>query len=167
MEPSEALSTTALVAITLAGFTGVVVVFGGGSLHEWTRVDRFRLQLLLTFSLLPLGLSLVGLFFLVTPILRSEVWFTSSAVATAVLVTAGALNLRHFLHFSRQELSSAGASRVVFYSASAAGAAAILLQIYNLVRLQQFWPFLAALVLQILVASLQFARLVMKRPSPK
>jgi hypothetical protein len=126
MEPSEALSTTALVAVTLAGFTGVVVVFGGGSLHQWARVDRFRLQLLLTFSLLPLGLSLVGLLLLATPISRSAVWCWSSALATAIFLAGGTLNLRSFLRFSQQELLAAGASKIVFYNSSAAGVASIL-----------------------------------------
>ena len=35
MEPGEALSTAAQVAVALAGFAGVVVAFRRGSLHDW------------------------------------------------------------------------------------------------------------------------------------
>ena len=48
IEPAAALSTAAQIAVTLAGFAGVVVVFGRQALAEWSRVDRFRLQLLLS-----------------------------------------------------------------------------------------------------------------------
>jgi hypothetical protein len=34
------------VAVTLAGFAGIVVVFLPESVHQWSRVDRFRLRLL-------------------------------------------------------------------------------------------------------------------------
>jgi len=50
MEPSEALSTAAQVAVALAGFAGVVVVFRRKSVHDWSTLDKFRLQLLLANS---------------------------------------------------------------------------------------------------------------------
>jgi len=34
MEPSEALSTAAQIAVALAGFPGVVMVFRGESVHD-------------------------------------------------------------------------------------------------------------------------------------
>jgi hypothetical protein len=54
MEPGEALSTTAQIAVALAGFAGVVVVFRRESVHEWSPIDKLRLRLLLTNSILPL-----------------------------------------------------------------------------------------------------------------
>ena len=47
MEPNEALGIAAQVAVALAGFAGIVVVFRPQSVHEWSRLDRFRLRLLL------------------------------------------------------------------------------------------------------------------------
>jgi hypothetical protein len=35
IEPSEALSTAAQIAVALAGFAGVVVVFRRESVHDW------------------------------------------------------------------------------------------------------------------------------------
>jgi hypothetical protein len=51
MEPSEALSTAAQIAVTLAGFAGVVVVFRRESVHEWSPIDKFRLRVLLINSI--------------------------------------------------------------------------------------------------------------------
>ena len=42
------LSVAAQVAVTLAGFAGIVVVFLTESVHQWSRADRFRLRLLLS-----------------------------------------------------------------------------------------------------------------------
>ncbi|PYL56901.1 MAG: hypothetical protein DMF31_11665 [Verrucomicrobia bacterium] len=64
MEPGEALSTAAQIAVTLAGFAGVVVVFRRESVHDWSPVDKLRLRLLLTNSILPLVLCMIGLLLL-------------------------------------------------------------------------------------------------------
>jgi hypothetical protein len=64
MEPGEALSTAAQIAVALAGFAGVVVAFRSKSLHEWTPRDRFRLWLLLGNALLPLFSCLFGMLLL-------------------------------------------------------------------------------------------------------
>jgi drug/metabolite transporter (DMT)-like permease len=60
MEPGEFLSTASQIAVALAGFAGVVVVFRRESVHEWSRIDKFRLRLLLTNSVLPLALCTIG-----------------------------------------------------------------------------------------------------------
>jgi len=64
MQPGEVLSTAAQVAVALAGFAGVVVVFRRESVHEWSTLDKFRLRLLLTNSILPLGLRMIALLLL-------------------------------------------------------------------------------------------------------
>ncbi len=64
MQPGEVLSTAAQVAVALAGFAGVVVVFRRESVHEWSTLDKFRLRLLLTNSILPLGLCMIALLLL-------------------------------------------------------------------------------------------------------
>ena len=64
MGPGEALSTAAQIAVALAGFAGVVVVFRRESVHEWSPIDKFRLRLLLTNSILPLAFCMIGLLLL-------------------------------------------------------------------------------------------------------
>src|SRR5205823_5989842 len=73
MEPGEALGIAAQIAVALAGFAGVVVVFRRESVHEWSGVDKLRLRLLLANSILPLGLSMLGLLLLtIKPIHRES-----------------------------------------------------------------------------------------------
>jgi hypothetical protein len=64
MEPGEALGIAAQLALALGGFTGVVVVFRSEPLHEWRPIDKLRLRILLTNSVLPLTVCLVALFLL-------------------------------------------------------------------------------------------------------
>ena len=163
--PTDVLGAIAVVAVTVAGFTGVVAVFGGGPLHEWPRVDRFRLKLLLSFSLLPLALSLIGLTLLAAELPQAFVWRWCSVAAAFLLLAAGFWSLAQFARFPATELKSAGASRIVFYGGSVIGFGTCILQIYNLAVLEQFWPFLTAIVVSVLAASLQFAILVLNRPS--
>src|SRR4029077_21131087 len=70
MEPSEALSTAAQIAVALAGFAGVVVVFRRESVHDWSPIDKFRLRLLLINSILPLALCMIGLLLLMALVQR-------------------------------------------------------------------------------------------------
>jgi len=62
MEREEAALTIASpVAVALAGFAGVVTAFRAQSVHEWEAIDKFRLRLLLTNSILPLAYCLFAL----------------------------------------------------------------------------------------------------------
>jgi hypothetical protein len=81
MEPNEALGIVAQVAVTLAGFAGVVVVFRPGSVHQWSRVDRFRLRFLLANSILPLAYSLFGMLLLTIEPPPESVWRWCSGFA--------------------------------------------------------------------------------------
>jgi hypothetical protein len=60
MEPGEALGIAAQIAVALAGFVGAVVVFRSGSVHEWSPIDKLRLRLLLSNSILRLILCMIG-----------------------------------------------------------------------------------------------------------
>src|SRR5438270_13025222 len=86
MNPSEALSTAAQVAVTLAGFAGIVVVFRPESVHRWSALDKFRLQLLLTNSALPLVDALFGLLLLSFDPLPVHIWRICSAVGFAAQI---------------------------------------------------------------------------------
>ena len=71
MEVRDALLTLSEFAIALAGFTGVVVVFGNRA-GGWHPIDRYRIIIILLcsigpafFSLLPVGIEMLD--FLVEP----------------------------------------------------------------------------------------------------
>jgi hypothetical protein len=161
MEPGEALSTTAQIAVALAGFAGVVVVFRRESIHDWSPIDKFRLRQLLTNSILPLAFCMVGLLMLTIRPLPADIWRWCSGAAFVILLLFGIGTVKVFHRFDLQELHRAGASRAVFYLTAAVGIAATLLQLYNAALLNAFWPFFTAIGLQLIAAMFQFARMVL------
>ena len=91
MEPGEALGIAAQIAVALAGFAGVVVVFRREAVHEWSGIDKLRLRLLLANSIVPLGLSMLGLLLITIKPRPPEIWRWCSVillVATVSFVTA-------------------------------------------------------------------------------
>src|SRR5206468_8450828 len=104
MEPGEALGVAAQVAVALAGFAGVVVVFRRESVHEWSSIDKLRLRFLLTNSILPLCLCMLALLLLTIKPVPSGIWRWCSGIAFVVsllfVTTSGKifrrLNLKEF-----------------------------------------------------------------------
>jgi len=74
MQPSEALGIAAQVAVTLAGFAGIVVVFRPGLRPSMVPLDKLRLQLLLMNSTLPLAESLFGMLLLTFDSPPASIW---------------------------------------------------------------------------------------------
>src|SRR4029079_2239453 len=81
MEPNEALGIAAQVAVTLAGFAGIVVIFLPESVHLWSRVDRFLLRVLLSNSIFPLAYSLFGMLLLTIRPAPDSIWQWCSVFA--------------------------------------------------------------------------------------
>src|SRR4051812_33220698 len=94
MEPGEALSTAAQIAVALAGFAGVVVAFRRGSLHDWPVIDKYRLWLLLGNSIGPLVCCLFGLLLLTIEPRPLFIWRWCSAFALLVIVPFGVVSRR-------------------------------------------------------------------------
>jgi hypothetical protein len=160
MQPSEALSTSAQVAATLAGFAGVVVAFRSGSIHEWSRIDKFRLRILLMNSGIPFVLCVIAMLFSSTTLNQDRIWQVCSVLTFVTTVLAGQSTSRGFRGVSSEDLRAAG-SPLVFYSSSIVAIAVTLLQLYNAIVLKTFWPFFAAIATFLSLAMLQFIRLVL------
>ena len=160
MQPSEALSTSAQIAATLAGFAGVVVAFRSGSIHEWSRIDKFRLRILLMNSGIPLALSLMAMLLSSTALNQDRIWQVCSVLAFVTATLVGQQMSRGFRGVSPEELRAAG-SPVIFYSSGIIAIAVTLLQLYNAIELKTFWPFFAAIATFLSLAMLQFIRLVL------
>jgi hypothetical protein len=163
MEPSEALSTAAQIAVALAGFAGVVVVFRRESIHEWSPLDKFRLRLLLSNSILPLGLCMIALLLLTVEPALTDIWRWCSAVAFVALLLFGIATTMGFRRLSVRQLQGAAAN-FIFYFVATLGTAAALLQLCNAAWLGAFWPFFTGIVLQLIGAMFQFARMILLRP---
>src|SRR5437899_12876299 len=96
MEPGEALSTAAQIAVALAGFAGVVVVFRRESVHDWSPVDKLRLRLLLTNSKIPLVLCMIGLLLLTIRPVPEDIWSWFSGLALLVYLLFVITNTKAF-----------------------------------------------------------------------
>ena len=163
MEPSEALSTAAQIAVALAGFAGVVVVFRRESIHEWSPLDKFRLRLLLANSILPLALCVIALLFLTIVPVLTDVWRWCSGVAFVVFLFFGITVAMSSRRLGVRSLQGTSAN-VIFYLSASMGWGATLLQLYNVALLGAFWPFFTGIVIQLVAAMFQFARMILLPP---
>ena len=102
MEPGEAPGIAAQIAVALAGFAGVVVVFRRESVHEWSPIDKFRLRLLLTNSILPLAFCMIGLLLLTIRPAPAGIWRWCSGFAFVVFFA--------IRHDNDKDLSSLGSA---------------------------------------------------------
>jgi hypothetical protein len=162
MQPSEALDVAAQVAVTLAGFAGIVVVFRPDSVHQWSPLDRFRLHLLLTNSAGPLAYALFAILLLTLDPPPAAIWRWCSGFAFAVQVLVFVFTSR-----ARRAVSAAdfrAASKLIYYPIAALAFAAMVLQVLNYARWNRFWPFFAAIFVHLIAAILQFLRLVLLPP---
>jgi hypothetical protein len=164
LTPADALGIAAQVAVALAGFTGIVVVFGSTTVHQWRPLDKLRLRLLLTMSTLPLGLSLLAILLLATGLADNTIWRVMSALSAAVFAIAGFLVQREFRRLGTSEVKRLPSSRIVFYLTGLTGAAVVILMIYNCFTSGAFWPFFAGLICSMMAAVLQFVRLIALHP---
>ncbi len=167
MQPTEALSTSAQLAVTLAGFAGVVVAFRSGAIHEWSKMDKFRLGILLSNSGLPFVLSLVAMILMTTRVSEPTTWRLCSLIAFIITAARGQVLSRTYRTFSKEELATSGSKRWIFYTSAALGIAATVLQIYNVITAQTFWPFFAMIATLLCLAMVQFVLLVTAPPAPK
>lgn len=161
MQPSEALSASAQISVTLAGFAGVVVAFRSGAVHEWSKVDKFRLRILLINSGVPFGLSILAMLLSTTGLSEDRLWQICSVLAFVTISIVGRQMVSTMQAFSREEFRAGGGSLMVFYSSSVIAIAVTLLQLYNAIALKVFWPFFAGISTQLILAILQFILLVL------
>ncbi|MGI9325853.1 MAG: hypothetical protein ACR2PZ_11585 [Pseudomonadales bacterium] len=157
MDIVELLIGIAEIATALAGFTGVVVAFGSRSQGSWHPGDRLRLVFLLEASLTAAGFSLLALLAIASlgnePLpwrLLSALWF----IYTGFSLWSSHRRIRTNLH-EHHDVDQL-ANRVTFTLFLSVMA----LQALNVVLWQAFPAFLAALILNLAGAAMQFARLI-------
>jgi hypothetical protein len=164
MEPGEALGIAAQIAVTLAGFAGVVVVFRREAVHEWSAVDKLRLRLLLANSILPLCLCMMGLLLLTIKPVPPGIWRWCSAIAFIVFLFFPITMTKYFRRLDVRQVQRERDTRFVFYLFAILGIAANLLQLYNAAFVGVFWPFFTGIVFQVVTALFQFARMILLLP---
>jgi hypothetical protein len=150
-------------AVTLAGFAGVVVAFRSGAVHEWSTVDKFRLLFLLNNSALPFLMSIFAMCLATTNLDEQTTWRLCSIASFIIAVGSGQLLRRAFRTLSPQKLRASGTRRWIFILSGLLAIGATLLQIYNVISLQTFWPFFAIIATWLGLAMIQFVLLVTAR----
>lgn len=163
MEANEALGVAAQVAVALAGFAGVVVVFRPDSVHAWSRLDRTRLQLLLHNSLCPLAYALFGMLLLTIKPAPVWIWRECSLFGLLFQMPGAIIAFRNARTLSPEEKKNT--SKTLLYGIGAMGVLTLLLQIFNVAVLNQFWPFFLSIVMHLMAGMLQFTRMVLLLPS--
>lgn len=162
MEPNEALGIAAQVAVALAGFAGVVVVFRPQSVPEWSRLDRFRLRLLLHNSVCPLAYALFGMLLLTIKPTPLWIWRECSLFGLLFQLPGAIIAFKSSRRLVPAEFPVA--NRMLFYGIAVVGLATLVLQLINVVKLNLFWPFFLAIVMHLLTGILQFTRMVLLLP---
>ena len=150
MEPGEALGIAAQIAVALAGFAGVVVVFRRESVHEWSAVDKLRLRFLLTNSIVPLCLCMMGLLLLTIKPMPPGIWRWCSGVAFVVSSLFVIISGKSFRRLDVREVQRERLTSIVFYVFAAVGTPVLLLQLYNTAFLGAFWPFFTGIFFQLI-----------------
>jgi hypothetical protein len=164
MEPGEALGIAAQIAVALAGFAGVVVVFHREAVHEWSGIDKLRLRPLLANSILPLALSMLGLLLPTIKPMPPGNWRWCSGIALIANLSFVTVTTKTFRRLNLRNVQRQRVTRFVFYLFGAFGMAAMLLQLYNIALLAAFWPFFALIVYQLVTAMAKFARMILLLP---
>ena len=162
MQPSEALGIAAQVAVTLAGFAGIVVVFRPQSIHEWTAIDKFRLRLLLANSAVPLVSSLFGILLLTFEPPPVAIWRWCSGFTLVVTLPFIIINSAGARRIPRSDQRSV--NKPLYYSLAALGTAVMILQAINLALWNRFWPFFASIFVSLGAAIAQFVRFLLLPP---
>ena len=164
MEPGEALSTAAQIAVALAGFAGAVVAFRSGSLNDWSAIDRYRLWLLLGNALVPFFSCLFGTLLLTIKPTPLSTWRWCSGFSLILIFAFSLLSRRHQSGLGPGAIRNVGGYRYFFYTIAVLGALIGLLQVYNVVISAVFWVFYLAIVFQLALGTLQFARMILLPP---
>src|SRR4051812_28377220 len=127
MQPGEAVAVVAQVAVTLAGFAGIVVVFRPDSVHQWSTLDQFRLRLLLTNSALPLADSLFAILLLSVDPPPIAIWRWCSAFSLATQIPFRILTGTAMRRIAAGEHQSG--NKKIYYSVGRIGGGALVVQL--------------------------------------
>ncbi len=159
VEPAETLILLVEAAVALAGFSGVVVVFGRRSAGEWSELERTRLINLLVSSFSVLFLSLAALLLLHARVAPAITWRIGSGAILLLIVYQSIQVVRRLRSISTDDPEVSGIWLRVFFLGG--HVIVVLVNLSNLVALEEFWPFLAAQVWFFGLGCSAFARLLL------
>ena len=158
MEPSDALIAAIEASVALAGFSGIVVVFGRRSQGEWLPQEELRLSMLLGASFQALLVSFLGVLLLSANLPESTAWTVCSVIWSLATVSHTALVLVRTRGLAADDISKT--NPVFFWLGGALVLLVVFLQILNVVSLREFWPVMAGIIVNLALGARQFVHLV-------
>lgn len=158
----EALLTTAEVAITLAGFTGIVAVLGRRGHGEWQPQEQLRLAMLLVSSFAAVLFAMLPIALLGLRVSEAGSWAISSAVLGLSIAVAHP-TVVHFLRRLPAEAVAAEFPRslgLFVLVVSSLVASLLLLNVVGFPFEQEFGPYFLGLLWLLALSAIQFVRLL-------
>jgi len=161
----DALLTTAEVAITLAGFSGIVAVLGRRGHGEWQPQERMRLTMLLASSFMAVFFAMLPIALLGLGLGEAGAWSVSSAILGACIAASHPM----VSHFVRRMPGDAVASEfprslgAFVLVVSLLIALLLLLNVVGFHFEREFGPYFAGLLWLLVLSAIQFVRLLAVR----
>jgi len=158
-DPVETLNLLVEAAVAVAGFSGVVIVFGRRATGEWSRIEHDRFLNLLMTSFMVLFLSLLALILLHAGTAPATTWRIGSGIWSVIAIQRIVATIRKYVSIPREDPQRVGVLVVAMLLGSSG--IVVLLSIGNVFALKEFWPFLAAQVWLFAAACYFFTRLLL------
>jgi hypothetical protein len=161
LSSTDVLSLLAELATAIAGFSGIVAVFGRRSAGKWSPAESARLVGLLWLSLTAALFSVLPLVLLSIPVSEPACWRMLSLLLAASLVRPTANVLRIISRTKATPIGERESSLATSWFFIVGDAAAIMALLVNAVAWAVPWPYLAGILWALIQAAVLFARLVM------
>ena len=158
MEEIEALYNLSEVAITLAGFIAIATVLRARD-SATAGATRVRVINLLVASFGILLLSQIAIALLHANVQEQMTWQTSSAFWVLVTISASIYNLRN--HTMMVE-AGMGLPKLLNWLQWTTLLFVLVLQLFNILMLKTFWPFLVGMISILVVAGISFTIIIMQ-----
>jgi len=155
VHPDGLLTTTAEISIAIAGFSGIVVAVAPGRMAELPTAAKSILSTLLLVTASTFAYAFVPLLILSADVQEETAWRVSSLLHAIYLVAASAYRMSQRVRTSRDERPSGS-----FYLFTLFVAAALALQVVNMLWLHAAWPYLVAMVVMNLSGFFVFSLLM-------
>ena len=155
----ESLFTSAIeVGIGIAGFSGMVAVFGRRSAGEWTRADRGRMSILLQNSFATVLLSFLPLLISGIVANRGALWSICSAVYVVYTLLSVVVRIPRVRELRREPQNEV--DDAYLYLVGAGTAVSLILQLANIVWLRVGWPYAFGVLWTMTFSFTMFVRLM-------
>ncbi len=154
------LHTIIELSLVLLGFSGAVVAFGGTPPKDWTGINRVRISTLVAVAMTPFTVSAI-LLVLIHAEMEQKLAIQFCSAATAVVITFVALRLL-VVHLRASKDDPGRIPLMLLLPLQALLYSVAILQVWNVLFVSAFWPFLTAMVAMLSQGTYIFAQLLFR-----